>query len=497
MAFDPSVIGSIGDSQPDFAAAKQKAYTLADAMDQNQLRKMQLSSEKQKASDTAAVRNILKNADLSTYEGQTKAAAAATKVSPAMGMELMKGFQSQKKEETELTVQQYELMAAKNDVIGNASLQLKLKHDELARQGKNEAEINAAMMPDMTNTVQGLLQAKLPDGSPVLNDQDKQNLQQMLGNGYNPQAVDAVVMRSKQAKQVLDQKLAERKTDVAEQHQIETERHNQKMEEQGQQKVDLSKVRLERTSTGGLTDKSAQMLAEQVAAGDTTALQGLKPADKVHVRNVMADNAEIAGTTGADQAAKNAEYKGIQAGERTLGQRQANIDMAVQEAQNIMPILREASKKVPRGKFTSWNKLFQIADGQESDPELLQFAQAAKSFANIYTRATVPGASSVFDREEAVKHLPIFTSDESFQKVLDIMDKEMQAAKASPHQVRQDLSNSVTGSDRTTLPNTQPTPAAGAHPAAPPQGAAPAAGGGPKPGQIIKHPSGATIEILP
>lgn len=471
--FDARPLAEIGENlafKPTENTAK--AYTLASLIDQRQMGKMELEAKKSEAADLGKVKEVLKGANLSTYEGKMKAGEQITKISPKLGMDFQKQTQEGRSTDTQFTAQQYELMAAKNDIVGGTVLQLKNQHDALAQQGKTEPEIQAAMTPHLMSGIKTLMDQKLPDGTPVLNDQDKQNLQQMFGNGYNGAAVDSLVMRSKQAREALKAKLDERKVDNAEAKSDEQERHNREMEGQGRTKI-------QRTANGGLTSATVDDLAEQVAAGDTSAIQGLSKQDKAAVRNRVADNHEIAGVTGADQAAKNAEFMGIKAGQRTLGQRQANIDMAVQEAQNIMPILREASKKVPRGKFTSWNQLFQIADGQTSNPELLQFAQAAKSFANIYTRATVPGASSVFDREEAVKHLPIYTSDESFQKVLDIMAQEMAAAKASPHQVRQDLSSSVTGSDRATLPTGGQPPSA---PGAPASGGAPPSTGGGAPG---------------
>jgi hypothetical protein len=75
----------------------------------------------------------------------------------------------------------------------------------------------------------------------------------------------------------------------------------------------------------------------------------------------------------------------------------------------------------------------------------LRFAQAARSFANIYTRAVVPGASGVADREESIKNLPTFTDQKSFNGVLDIMDQEMRAAQASPAAVREDMARAITG----------------------------------------------------
>lgn len=200
-----------------------------------------------------------------------------------------------------------------------------------------------------------------------------------------------------------------------------------------------------RDAQGNLTSEAIGSIAEQMEAGDTTAILGLSKQDKEKVRNRMADDAQIRGTTGADQAARNANFVGVKAGERTLGTRQANIDSAVTEAQKILPILRAASDAVPRSKVTSLNQLIQIAERGTSDTALLRLAQAARSFANIYTRAVVPGASGVTDREESIKNLPTFTDQASFNGVLDIMDQEMQAAKESPAAVREDMARAITG----------------------------------------------------
>jgi hypothetical protein len=212
-------------------------------------------------------------------------------------------------------------------------------------------------------------------------------------------------------------------------------------------------------AAGGLDDKGLQSAVDQYRAGDTSAFTGLSKQDKARARNRLGDEDEIRGTTGADQAARNANFAGVKAGERTLGTRQANIDSAVTEAQKILPILRSASDAVPRGKFTSLNEIIQTAERGTSDTALLRFAQAARSFANIYTRAVVPGASGVSDREESIKNLPTFTDQKSFNGVLDIMEQEMKAAKESPAAVREDMSRAITGrkaTENAEVPSTHP-----------------------------------------
>ena len=507
-------IASIGANTADIAGAQGRAYTLADAMDRNQLNKMTLSSEKQKATDTAAVRDVLKKSDLSTYEGQTKAAAEATKINPQLGMELMKGFQGQKQDENTLTKQQYEIMAAKNDVIGNSALQLKMKHDQLAQAGKNEAEINAAMMPDMINTVQGLMQSKLPDGSPVLNDQDKHNLQQMLGNGYNPQAVDSVVMRSKQAASVLTQKLAERKEQTAEDRQAETERHNQKMEEQGDRRVDQSEERIKITrekvqaakeAFGGENGNLMAAMAERgvsLPAGFRSKDQQIALLTSLRQRNPNLSVDQIADKIESGQIAlQNYKVEG-----RTAAGIAGKVAYAENEITQTIPLVREASKALPRGEFVPWNKLVQMGAAADSDPRLKKYKAYMTSLSNAYDLLAARGGT---DAEKRAHNRELFNtadSPEALEAMLEAVQFEARASGQAAAATMQPANERAPGYQPPAGVNPGPTeigahplstPAAGGGPAAPPQGTAPVAGGGLKPGQIIKHPSGATIEILP
>ena len=452
MAFDASPLSSIGDNfNP--AAAQQQAYTLKSYADENQLNQLKIGQAKTQQADTAKAKDILSKADISTPEGLMKASQSLAQAGLSQqAMDLLKESQNQKATNQQYDEGKLKILQLSSDVIGPAALQIK---QTLTTQGPAMAQaqytqLMAQLLPQIPPDIRSRFPAQPP--------QDPQQFSQLL---------DGAINGSEHARQILSQQLATRKEENTEKTEAERERHDRATEGQGQQKIDVS-----RGKDGGLTTESTDSLADQAMAGDTTALQGLKPADKIKVRNRIADLQQIRGLSGADQAAANAQFAGVKAGERTLGTRLANIDMAVQEAQNIEPILREASAKVPRGGFVPWTKLFQIAESGSSNKDLLAFAQAAKSFANIYTRATVPGASAVADREAAVEHLPTFTSDESFQAVLNIMDREMTAAKQSPGQVRKDMSAAITG--RSEAP---PSPGQTPNPGAPPAGGASVGGG--------------------
>lgn len=481
MAFDATPLSSIGDNfNP--AAAQQQAYTLKSYADENQLNQLKLGQAKTQQADTAKAKDILSKADISTPEGLMKASQSLAQAGLSQqAMDLLKESQNQKATNQQYDEGKLKILQLSSDVIGPAALQIK---QTLTTQGPAMAQAQyTQLMAQLLPQIPADIRSRFPAQPP----QDPQQFSQLL---------DGAINGSEHARQILSQQLATRKEETSEKSEAERERHNREQETQGQAKVGQGqqKIDISRGKDGGLTTESTDSLADQAMAGDTTALQGLKAADKIKVRNRIADLQQIRGLSGADQAAANAQFAGVKAGERTLGTRQANIDMAVQEAQNIEPILREASAKVPRGGFVPWTKLFQIAESGSSNKDLLAFAQAAKSFANIYTRATVPGASAVADREAAVEHLPTFTSDESFQAVLNIMDREMTAAKQSPGQVRKDMSAAITG--RSEAP---PSPGQTPNPGAPPAGAATVGGQPAAPHKIASDadynalPSGATF----
>jgi len=453
MPFDPSVISDIGASGPDISGSMAKGFQLKDMVDTQQLNQLKLKQEKATLAEDEKFKTLSKSANLSNKQGVSEFAEKLTKAGqPDRAMEMMKYAHQQESGELDNILKKIEVHAGAQDVITGGidkiwqqATAMKNAKTPDGRPKYTDASINAF--------IQGQIPAELSsiqsdNGLPQeVKGMALQNINKYLSSGQ-PVTYDTLTQIERSSKQGQAQIKSIREDLVAQtgqKREAETERHNQAMEGQGQQRVNLTKDRIARTTTGGLTGGSLDMLSDQAMAGDTSALVGLSKQDKEAVRNAMADKAQIQGLTGADQAARNANFVGIKAGERTLGTRQANIDSAVTEAQKVEPILRSASDALPRGKVTTLNEIIQMAERGTSDPRLLRFAQAARSFANIYTRAVVPGASGVADREESIKNLPTFTDQASFNGVLDIMNQEMQAAKESPASVREDMSRAITG----------------------------------------------------
>lgn len=217
-----------------------------------------------------------------------------------------------------------------------------------------------------------------------------------------------------------------------------------------QSQIDRNDAQAQATASGKLTGDSLDLAAEQMLAGDTSAMQSLGygalgSANRSALRNRVTELAKERGMTGADIAAMNAEYFGTKAGERTLGTRSANIDMAVNEASNMGSLVREASDKMPRGQWMPVNKAMQAWNEGTGMPEARTFGAAVNSFLNAYATAVGKGTMTVDARNHAQELLSTADGPRALEAIMNQLDKEMDAAKAAPGQVRSQLRGAITG----------------------------------------------------
>lgn len=511
MAFDASVISEIGGNTPDVTGSQAKALTLADLYDENTLNKGKLREQQQTQADMTYAKQILGGKDLSKLEDQNAAVAAITKRNPKLGMELMKGFQEQTGGQNDLELQQLKLHEAKNDIMGSAIEPLKAKHDQLLQdlQAKNpkaspqqlEQQVDQAMRQDMFGAIQGLVGQKLPNGKPVLNEQDVAFIRENFKTGYNPQAVDMIVARSKQAREAIAQKLKERDQDRKDKATDSAIALGGRRTDQGDRRIsdkeqlDSAKAKLD--EEGKLEGDDATAMAQQYLAGDKSVLTGLGRGKQgaqniILVRHAIAKEAQAQGLKPADIAARLAEYQGYTAEQRALGTRSANIETSSTEAYKMIDIAKKASGDVPRGAFLPWNKLVRGADVITSDKEYAKFAAATLAVVNTWARAISPsGVPTVADKEHANSVLNTAQSQEAYDAVLDQFKTEIAAALNAPADVKQALHDRFVGGagggGKGTEPTANPTtPLSPSGPTAEPPaapasspGASPAAGGPP------------------
>lgn len=470
MAFDPSVIASIGDSGPDIAGSMAKGVQLKDMMNREQLNSLQLQGAKRQAGEDQQVQEILKGSDYTSPKGVDETAAKLNRVSPKASMDFKKQAQQYQSGKIQNQLDELTLADSRQGSIVSAIDPIVTQARGMKSKGASDLEVNAFIAQQMPNALQSLRSQTLSDGKPILPDE---TLKAVSSGKLDLATLESYESRSKAGQSAIKQRLEQMKQDTSEKKESETERHNKVLEGQGQGRLDVSKAKVERDVSGGLTSAAVDEVADRYMAGDTSVMQGLSKEDRRAIQNRTADIAQITGLTGKDLAARRAEYIGIQAGQRTLAQRQANIDTAAQEFTNVAPTVIGAARDLPRGAFVPWNKMVQIWEHGTSDPRLAKFAQGAKTLANLYTRATVPGASSVSDREDALSHLPTYTDEASFEATVQFMEKEIEAARKSPRDVRADLSDSISHPGREASPGGA-APASAASPAA--AGAAPSGG---------------------
>lgn len=470
MAFDPSVIGSIGENVPDVGAAIGKGVQLREMMDRSQLSRLQTQSAQRQASEDAQVQDILRGSKYDTAQGVDETAAKINRVSPRAAMDFKSKTQAYSSGQVQSELEQLQLSEARSGVVIGAIDPIVSQARSMKSKGASDLEVNAFIAQQMPTAIQSLRSQMLSDGRPALPDE---TLKAVVSGKMDLPTLESYEQRSKTGQGLIKQRLEQLKADTSVRKEDESERHNRAMESNATARTDIAKAKVERDASGGLTPAAVDEVSDRYMAGDTSVMQGLSKEDRRAIQNHSADVAQIMGLTGKDLAARRAEYQGIMAGQRTLAQRQANIDTAAQEFSNVAPTVIEAARDLPRSAFVPWNKMVQIWEHGTSDERLAKFAQGAKTLANLYTRATVPGASSVSDREDALSHVPTYTDEKSFEATVSFMEKEIEAARKSPRDVRADLSAEITNPGRSKSPAGAPTGAAASPSAA---GAAPAGG---------------------
>lgn len=434
MAFDASVIADIGGNTPDFAGSQAKALTLADLYDQNQLNKAKIAETKQAQSDMTYAKQILSGKDLSKLEDQNAAVAKITQRSPKLGMELMKGFQSQQAGKQEIDLNTLKLADAKNDIIGSAVVGLKAKHDELMAKGMNEKQIHDAMQQDVFSTLQSLTQATLPDGKPLLTNEDRQKALEGLKNGYSPQFIDAMVARSKQAGAYIKQELASRSENVRERSELNQEKRTEETIRKDKADEDLKRRKAQIVATQkskGFTDAEGDLMAALAVRG-VSLPAGLRSKEQqiALLSGLLRRNPNDSPDELAERIKTGQLDFGVQKKETTVAAGQAGkIAVAQNEVLEFGQLALEASAQVPRGDFVPWTKLNQMGERNISDPKLKRFYIMNNALLNAYDSLAARGGTDKEKRAENRHNAEIADSQETYAASIQAMKDEAAGAE--------------------------------------------------------------------
>lgn len=192
-------------------------------------------------------------------------------------------------------------------------------------------------------------------------------------------------------------------------------------------------------------------MADQALAGDKSVFTGLGRGQqgaknivalRTAINNKMLEN----GWSGKDIAAKNAEFMGLMAGERTVSTKGANIEIAGNEFTNIVPIAKQASDNVSRSGFLPFGKAQIMFNEQTNNVELSKFAAANNGLVNTYARAISPtGVPTVEDKRHARQIISEAKDQSAYNAAVDTLLQEIEAAKKAPKQVRENLRSEISG----------------------------------------------------
>lgn len=199
----------------------------------------------------------------------------------------------------------------------------------------------------------------------------------------------------------------------------------------------------EKVQSGGTLGKEDyDLLADQVISGDKSVFVGLgrSPKDVAGVRAAITRKAKEQGLSGSDLSLATAGFEGLKAGERTLGTRTANIGLAGNEAALFAKNAVEASDKVNRTEYPSLNKALEAWRKGTGNTDVVDLASYTNSLINAYARAVSPsGAPTVSDKEHAREILSTGFSKNQYQSAVNVILKEIEAAKKSPGQTKEEL----------------------------------------------------------
>ena len=498
MAFDPSVISSIGDAGGDPVDAMSKGIGIADALDRTQLNKLRLGQEKRAEKEDLQVQEILKGSDYTTPEGLAKTAAAVNRVSPKSSMELLKTGQQYQSGQVQAQLDQLELAGKRQDLIVGAIDPIVAQAREMKNHGASDLDIKAFITQQMPQAVQGLRDMKLPDGHPALPD-DQLKMVTGIPGGYTLQTLEGWEAKSKQGAAAIKSRLEQFKGDTAakaqqtrEAAETEKEKHDRETEDTARRHAAIAEKKSQ-----GFDDRQSELLAA-LADRNVSLPAGLRSQQQIAatINGLFAKHPEMSADQIADGIKSGklklaAETKGAQ----TAGTQIGKVALASNELDTFGDQTLQASQDVPRGNFVPWNQLKNMANSKISDPKLLRFKAKMQALENAYNQLAARSGTDVDKRAHIHELFNIANGPEAVETLVRSLKEEASGARdAADRTIAETSGTSIPGAGGTPPSGAAPQP--GAASPAPGGGAAP--GGPPKlqPGQTYKHASGATVEIL-
>lgn len=429
MAFDPSVIGDIGASGPDVVGSIQKGFQLKDMVDTNQLNQLKLNSAKTDASDQAKAKSILSSSNLSTEKGLAEASEKLTRAGlPERAMELSKYGQSVASGQLDQQVKQLQIYEQSQGAVVGVIDPIVRQADSMRQSGKADAMIQAYIQAQTPLALQQLQEAGLPP-------QSLQGImKQLQGGPISYDKLKSFEASSKQGQDQIKTRLAELQANTAEKKESETERHNKRMEEEGQDRID--KPAAGAPSSTDMGQKTTSLLASLTSIGASLP-QGMRS------RAVLQQTLEGLITKYPDLSPDEIAQK-IKTGQIDMGVSKTEGSVLGRREAAILPVEKSITKPggfldqaesavkavdLPKlkaaGRFETWTK------DQNSDPDLTRYKAAVAELRAEYSIVLSKGGQ-VTDaaRHEAEKVIPDLITPEQFKSIRKTVQQGIESSKS-------------------------------------------------------------------
>ena len=203
MPINPSDISNIGLSGGNPVEAMAQGYKLADLVDQRAINKMKITGAQQDMQDMQTLKSLSSKFDVSTPEGQAQFAAEAIKVNPEMGLKIQKQFTESQTSQNELTKSQYDIFGKKLEIEAQSVAPLWQQASQMQAQGRSQQEIDAALLPAVSQTLKTLSQQTLPNGKPVLSQEEIAAFSAKLQQGNVKGALDGIMINHAKGAELL------------------------------------------------------------------------------------------------------------------------------------------------------------------------------------------------------------------------------------------------------------------------------------------------------
>lgn len=213
--------------------------------------------------------------------------------------------------------------------------------------------------------------------------------------------------------------------------------------DQGQQRIGIQK---EMMSGGDWSPQDVAYWTEVLQKGGSLPPRlATTPGGKKLLSDIMKSTAR-GSVSPVEMLANQAEFMGEKAGQRTLGTRTANIEMAATEAAGLSSLALKASEEWNRSGIKSLNDLEKYVQGKTASPQLRRFVAANTSFINAYARAINPqGVGTVADKEHAREMLEVGFAKGDYAAAIDQLQSEISVAQKSPSKVKESMRERFTG----------------------------------------------------